>query len=75
MKSAKCLGGGLRFSNKPVSNWTGKKIKRVAGEDEGQMIVRIPDIVGIAPIAVEPQLRVIALHREHVQVAIGIGNV
>ena len=56
MKSAKCLGGGLRFSNKPVSNWTGKKIKRVAGEDEGQMIVRIPDIVGIAPIAVEPEL-------------------
>jgi len=50
-------------------------MKRVAGKTEDPLVVRIPDVVRIAPIAVEPELRVIALHVEHVQVAIGIGNV
>ncbi len=51
------------------------KMKRVAGADKNPQIVRIPDIARISPIAVEPQLRIIALHVEHVQLAIGIKNV
>ena len=50
-------------------------MKRVAGTDKDPQVIEIPEVVRIAPIAVEPELRVIALHVEHVQVAIGIGNV
>ena len=50
------------------------KIKRVAGKDEHPPIVGIPDVVGIAIVAVEPKLGVIAFHVEHVQVAIRVAN-
>lgn len=50
-------------------------MKKIAGTDKEPLIVGIPDIVGIAPIVVEPQIRIIALHIEHIQVAVGIGNV
>ena len=42
---------------------------------ENPLVVSIPEVVRIAPVAVEPQLRIIALHIEHVRIAIGIGNV
>ena len=50
-------------------------MKRVAGTRQDPAVVRIPEVVRIAPIAVEPKPRVITLHVEHIEVAVRIGNV
>lgn len=50
-------------------------MKRVARQDEDPLIVRIPDIVRIAVVAVEPQTIVIVLHIEHLEVAVRFGCV
>jgi len=50
------------------------KIKRVAGTDEHPLVVGIPDVVGIAVIAVEPEAIVIVFDVEHVEVAVRIAN-
>jgi hypothetical protein len=50
------------------------KIKRVA-TSEDEAIVEIPDIVGVVVVAVEPQVRVIPLHVEQLEVAIRVGNI
>ena len=50
-------------------------MKRVARTAEDPEVIRIPEVVRIAPIAVEPQLRIIALHIEDVRVAVRINNV
>ena len=43
--------------------------------DEDPAIVRVPEVVRIAIVAVQPQLRIVALHVEHVQIAVRAGNV
>lgn len=50
-------------------------MKRMARTAEGPLVVRIPDIVRIAPVAVEPQFRIVALHVEDVRVAVRVNNV
>ena len=50
-------------------------MKRMAGTAEDPLVVRIPEVVRMAPVAVEPQLRIIALHVEDVRVAVRINNV
>ncbi len=49
--------------------------KETLSEREHKLIVGIPVIVGIRPIAVEPRLVAIASQVEHVLVAVGIGCV
>ena len=51
------------------------KIKKVAGEDEDPLVVSIPEVVGIAIIAVEPKAGIIAFHVEHVQIAVRVANI
>jgi len=49
------------------------KTKRVAtGKHEA--IVSIPDVAGVVVVAVEPQVRVIPLHVEQIEVAIRVSN-
>ena len=50
-------------------------MKRVAGTDEHPLIARIPDVVRIAIVGIEPKLRIITLHVEHVQIAVRVQNV
>jgi len=50
-------------------------MKRMARAAEDPLVVRIPEVVRIAPVAVEPQLRIIAFHAEDVRVAVRINNV
>jgi len=50
-------------------------MKRIARTDEHPLVVSVPEVVRIAPVAVEPQLRIIALHVEHLQIAVGIDDV
>ena len=50
-------------------------MKRMARAAEDPMVVRIPEVVRIAPVAVEPQLRIIALHVEDLRIAVRINNV
>mgnify|MGYP001602506131 FL=1 len=50
-------------------------MKIVARLDEDPPIVRIPDIVGIAVVAVEPETFVIVLDVEHVEVSARVGYV
>jgi hypothetical protein len=38
-------------------------------------IVAVPEVVGVAIVAVEPQVIAVALHIEHVEIAIRIRNV
>lgn len=49
-------------------------MERVA-RHEDPAVVRIPDVVGIAVIAVEPQPVLVAFDVEHVRVAIRVSNV
>lgn len=71
----KCLEGGLEVWNRNQSRLGGTgKTKKVAGTDEHPLIVGIPDVVGVAIIAVEPQAIVIVFHIEHVEVAVRIVN-
>ena len=60
--------------NKVKTTLKGGKTKRVAGTDEHPLIVGVPDVVGIAVVAVEPKLGIVAFHVEHVQVAVRIAN-
>lgn len=48
----------------------GEEIKPVSDKDE--VIVRIPDIVEVIPIRVEPPIVVVVIHIEHVRVVVGI---
>lgn len=47
-------------------------MKRLA---EDELVVGIPDVVGVVVIAVEPLVIVIVLHVEQLKVAIGVGIV
>ena len=46
-------------------------MKRVAEEDES--IVRIPPVVGVAVVVVEPTLAIVAVHVEDVRVPVRVG--
>jgi hypothetical protein len=50
-------------------------MKRIAGTAEDPLAASIPEVVRIAPVAVEPQPRIIALYVEHVRVAVRINNI
>jgi hypothetical protein len=47
-------------------------MKRVARADEHPLVVGIPDIVGIAVVAVQPPLVVVGVDVEHLQVAVRV---
>ena len=49
--------------------------KKRISETEDELIVRIPLIAGLGPIAVQPQTIVVAFQLEDVRVAIGVGAV
>lgn len=49
-------------------------MKRVA-TDEHPAVVAIPEVVGIAIVAVEPLAIVITFHIEHLEVAIRVGYI
>ena len=51
-----------------------EKAKTVA-TTEDKTVVSVPDIVGMTVVAVEPQLIVIVLHVEDVEVAVAVGCV
>lgn len=46
-------------------------MKRVA-RTEDETIVTIPDIVGVGIVGVEPELGIVAINIEHVEVAVGV---
>lgn len=46
-------------------------MKRVSG-DEDEAIVAVPEVVGVAVVAVEPTTVLIALHVEHVEIAVRV---
>jgi len=50
-----------------------EKTKRVAA-GEHEAIVGIPDVVRLVIVAVEPQIGIIPLHVEQLEVAIRVGN-
>ena len=50
-------------------------MKRVAGTEKDPLVIRIPEVSGIAIVAVEPQLRIIALHVEYLQIAVRVNNI
>jgi len=56
---------------KPIKRW--EKIKRVA-TNEHEAVISIPDVVRIVIIAIEPQVGIIPLHVEQLEVAIRISN-
>jgi hypothetical protein len=49
------------------------KIKR-ATTGKHEAVVSIPDVAGVVIVAVEPQIRVIPLHVEQLEVAIRVSN-
>ena len=51
-----------------------EKTKRLA-TGKHEPIVGVPDVVGLVIVAVEPQVGVIPLHVEQLEVAIRVGNV
>ena len=59
-----------KFKIKPIEDG---KTKRFAA-NEHETIVEIPDVVGIVVVAVEPQVGIVPLHVEQLEVAVRIGN-
>ena len=57
----------------PANAW---KRNEIIAPDKDELVVRIPEVVSVAVIGVEPTLTVvIAFDIEHVQIAVGIGFV
>lgn len=48
---------------------------RLARTDEHPLVVSVPDIVGVAVVAVQPPFVVVVVDFEHVRVAVRIGTV
>ena len=48
---------------------------RLAWTDEHPAIVSVPDIVGVAVVAVQPPFVIVVVDFEHVRVAVRIGTV
>jgi hypothetical protein len=46
-------------------------VKRVA-RTEDETIVTIPNIVGVGIVGVEPELGIVAINIEHIEVAVGV---
>jgi len=62
-----------QIKQKPVLfNRTGRMEILAAGKNP--TVVAIPKVVGISVISVEPQLRIMILNVEHVQIAIRVSN-
>ena len=51
------------------------KTKKIAGTDKDPLVVSIPEVLGIAIVAVEPKLRIVTLHVEHFQIAVRVENI
>ena len=52
-----------------------EKTKRVAGKNEDETVVAIPEVVRVVIVAVEPQVIDIMLHVEQLEVAVRISNI
>ena len=63
------------YRNKTLPIYRGREIKRISRNDEHPAVVSIPEVVGVAIVAVEPRTIVIAFHVEHLRVAIRVGCV
>ncbi|KKS75212.1 MAG: hypothetical protein UV48_C0016G0003 [Candidatus Azambacteria bacterium GW2011_GWA2_42_9] len=63
------------YRNKTLPIYRGRKIKRISRNDEHPAVVSIPEVVGVAIVAVQPPLVVVAIDTEHLWVAVRIGNV
>ena len=50
-------------------------MKRVSGEDEHPAVVGDPEVVWVIIVGVEPQLVVVVIDVEHIEVAIRVGYV
>ena len=50
-------------------------MKRVSGEDEHPTIVGVPEVVGVIIVGVDPQLVVVVIDIEHIEVAVRVGYV
>ena len=68
---AACSAVG-RSKHKPHIKW-GSEIEIVSNKDP--TIVRIPDILTVKPIRVQPQSVIVVLNVKHVQIAIGVNFV
>ena len=62
------------YRNKTLPIYRGRKIKRISRNDEHPAVVSIPEVVGVAIVAVQPPLVVVAIDTEHPWVAVRIGD-
>ena len=46
--------------------------KTILSETKDELVVRIPPVLGISPIVIQPQAIIIPIQVEHVQVAISV---
>jgi hypothetical protein len=53
----------------------GREIKQAAGKTEHPTVVRVPDVVGVVVVAVEPETILVMLDVEDLEVAVRVGNV